>query len=75
MIATPIATHYELALAALEAGKHVFVEKPLAASLTEAESSWPLADRARARAHARPHVPLQPARPEVRELIAVGRAR
>ncbi|MGO9316346.1 MAG: Gfo/Idh/MocA family protein [Terracidiphilus sp.] len=30
MIATPISTHYELAKRALKAGKHVFVEKPLA---------------------------------------------
>jgi predicted dehydrogenase len=36
-IATPNGTHYALARAALEAGKHVFVEKPLAASLEEGE--------------------------------------
>ena len=37
VIATPVSTHHPLALAALEAGKHVFVEKPLAASSAEAE--------------------------------------
>jgi predicted dehydrogenase len=31
-IATPVSTHFELALQALEAGKHVLVEKPMAAS-------------------------------------------
>jgi predicted dehydrogenase len=36
-IATPVPTHYELARAALEAGKHVFVEKPPAMRATEME--------------------------------------
>ena len=35
-IATPISTHHELAAAALMAGKHAFVEKPLAASSAQA---------------------------------------
>ncbi len=32
MIATPVSSHFDLALAALKAGKHVLVEKPLAAN-------------------------------------------
>ncbi len=31
VIATPVSTHYPLAKKALEAGKHVFIEKPMAA--------------------------------------------
>jgi predicted dehydrogenase len=36
-LATPVHTHFEMAAAALRAGKHVFVEKPLAASVDECE--------------------------------------
>jgi predicted dehydrogenase len=35
-IATPVHTHYELALAALGAGKHVLIEKPLARTSEQA---------------------------------------
>ena len=37
VVATPVSTHAELALRVLEAGKHCFVEKPLAQSPPEAE--------------------------------------
>ncbi len=36
-IATPTATHYGIGLEALARGKHLFVEKPLTASVQEAE--------------------------------------
>lgn len=43
VIATPVFTHYELAAAALRAGKHAFVEKPLAPSTAEARELIALA--------------------------------
>jgi predicted dehydrogenase len=44
VIATPVSTHHPLASAALRAGKHVFIEKPLAASTEEARDLIELAD-------------------------------
>jgi predicted dehydrogenase len=46
VIATPAGTHFELAMEALRAGKHVFVEKPLATSVAEVDK---LAQEAEAR--------------------------
>lgn len=38
LIATPITSHFPLAMAALRANKHAFVEKPITASAVEAEA-------------------------------------
>lgn len=38
LVATPISTHFGLAMSAIEAGKHVFVEKPMTASEFEARA-------------------------------------
>ncbi|MCA1578477.1 MAG: Gfo/Idh/MocA family oxidoreductase [Acidobacteria bacterium] len=46
VIATPVSSHFDLALAALKAGKHVLVEKPLAANSDQARQ---LIDEAAAR--------------------------
>ncbi len=46
-IVTPVWTHYELAKAALENGKHVFVEKPFTATVAQAEELVELAERKR----------------------------
>ena len=44
-IVTPVWTHYELAKAALQNGKHVFVEKPFTANSAQAEELIAIAER------------------------------
>jgi len=48
-VVTPGDSHAEIAIAALDAGKHVLCEKPLANSVEEAEAMAAAAERARAR--------------------------
>jgi predicted dehydrogenase len=45
VIATPVSTHFDLAWAALQAGKHVVIEKPIAASSEQAQRLIDEADR------------------------------
>jgi predicted dehydrogenase len=44
-VVTPVWSHFELAKAALENGKHVFVEKPFTASVSQAQELIELAER------------------------------
>jgi predicted dehydrogenase len=46
VLATPVPTHADLAVRVLEAGKHCFVEKPLAQSAADAERAVAAAQRA-----------------------------
>jgi predicted dehydrogenase len=45
-IATPAATHYEIASTALRAGRHILIEKPMADNLAHARKLVDLSDRA-----------------------------
>jgi predicted dehydrogenase len=75
-VCTPGDSHAEIAIAALDAGKHVLCEKPLANTLAEAEAMAEAAERARARG-VRAMVGFNyrrvPAVAFARELIAKGR--
>ncbi len=44
-IATPVRFHYQMAKASLLAGKHTFIEKPMASSIAECEELIDLADQ------------------------------
>jgi predicted dehydrogenase len=75
-ICTPGDTHAEIAIAALDAGKHVLCEKPLANSVAEAEAMAQAASRAAGRG-VRAMVGFSyrrvPALSLARELVAQGR--
>ena len=45
VVATPTSTHFDLARRALEAGRHVLVEKPMADNVRDAESLCEIAER------------------------------
>jgi predicted dehydrogenase len=46
VIATPVFTHYNLAMAALRAGKHILIEKPMTDTVAHAEEIVALGERA-----------------------------
>ena len=46
-IATPVRLHYEMAKKSLRAGKHTFIEKPMASSVAECKELIELAERQR----------------------------
>jgi predicted dehydrogenase len=71
-IATPPRTHFELASRALEAGKHVLVEKPLATSVADAEALIEIAARQQLIVMPGHTFVYSPPVNKVRELIRAG---
>ena len=59
-IATPAGTHFDLVRAALEAGKHVLVEKPLTPSVGRGTEAGRAGAPVRPGAHVRSHLLLHP---------------
>jgi len=71
-VATPTHLHAEHALAAIEAGKHVLVEKPMTLSVSDARELAVAAERAGVRLGVGFHLRCHPAHRELRELVAAG---
>src|SRR5712691_3564823 len=71
-IATPVGTHRRLAEEAFAAGKHVFVEKPIAGSIEDAESIIRASERARKTLMVGHTFVYNPAVVNVRERIVRG---
>ena len=72
VVATPTSTHYSLTLAALEAGKHVLCEKPLATSTAECDELIVAAERAERILFVGHTFIFNPAVRMMRELISAG---
>ena len=72
VIATPVRTHYQLAKEALLHGKHVLVEKPLTASVAEAEELVALAQQRERILMVGHTFEYSPAVNELRKIIQAG---
>ncbi|MEI6447779.1 MAG: Gfo/Idh/MocA family oxidoreductase [Actinomycetes bacterium] len=71
-LATPVPTHAELAVRVLEAGKHCFVEKPLAQTVADAERAVQAAEAADRILMVGHLLEYHPAVERLAELIAAG---
>jgi predicted dehydrogenase len=73
VICAPTAAHAELAVAAARSGKHVYVEKPLATSMEDAERVVDAVEKARVTAVVGFNRRLHPLFARARELLDAGR--
>ena len=69
---TPIPVHHEISLAALRAGRHLYSEKPLASSVTEAQELCDEAERRNLALVCAPSVMLFPQLRRVSTILASG---
>ncbi|NWG21192.1 MAG: Gfo/Idh/MocA family oxidoreductase [Chloroflexi bacterium] len=72
LVITPIAQHFEQAMKAIAAGKHVYVQKAMTVTLDEADALLAARDRAGVKLAAAPGYELFPATAQMREIVAGG---
>jgi len=71
-IATPVSSHYELALAALQSGKHVLVEKPFTATVEQGARLIEEAERRKLTLMVDHTFLFTPAVRKIKDLVATG---
>jgi predicted dehydrogenase len=72
LVITPIQHHYAHALAAIEAGKHVYIQKTMATTLAEADALLAARDRQGIKLVAAPGYDLFPTTLQMREFVQAG---
>ena len=72
LVITPIQYHFAAAMAAIEAGKHVYVQKSMTANLDEANKLLEARDRAGVKLVAAPGFDLFPTTRDIRRVIEGG---
>lgn len=73
VVATPVSTHFPIAKRALECGKHVLLEKPMTATVAEAEELVRIAARQKLRLMVDHTFLYNPAIRAIKELISSGK--
>lgn len=72
LIITPIAQHFEQAMKAIAAGKHVYVQKAMTVTLEEADLLLAARDRAGIKLAAAPGYELFPSTAQMRDIVQSG---
>jgi predicted dehydrogenase len=72
LVATPIPYHYANAMAAIQAGKHVYVQKAMTTTVAEADALLAARDQAGVKLAAAPGYDLFPLTGKIRNLVAGG---
>ena len=72
LVATPIPYHFANAMAAIAAGKHVYVQKTMTTTLADADTLLAARDRAGVKLAAAPGYELFPTTARMREIVTSG---
>ena len=72
LVASPITAHFEQGMAAIKAGKHVYIQKAMATTLAEADELLATRDRTGIKLAAAPGYELFPTTGQMRQLVQDG---